>query len=127
MKKVLTLLVLGALIFAPLAQAEAQDPASKLGRGAINVVTGWVELPKNIYDTSVEESIPVGITVGLVKGFGMAVVRTGAGFYEVVTFPFDIPEGYIPILEPEFVFSNEEYVYEEENVAVIEEVEVVNE
>ncbi|MDD3088691.1 MAG: exosortase system-associated protein, TIGR04073 family [Candidatus Omnitrophica bacterium] len=86
-------------------QAYAQDPAKKLGRGLANVVTGWVELPKNIYETSVEENVLSGLTMGLAKGVGMTIVRTGAGVYETVTFPFPIPENYAPVLQPEFVFS----------------------
>ena len=86
-------------------QAYAQDPAKKLGRGLANILTGWVELPKNIYDTSVEENVLSGLTMGLAKGVGMTIVRTGAGVYETVTFPFPIPEDYQPVLEPEFVFS----------------------
>jgi len=86
-------------------QCYAQDPAKKLGRGLANIVTGWVELPKNIYDTSVEENVLAGLTMGLAKGVGMTIVRTGAGVYETVTFPFPIPEDYQPVLEPEFVFS----------------------
>lgn len=86
-------------------QAYAQDPAKKLGRGLANILTGWVELPKNIYETSVEENVLSGLTMGLAKGIGMTIVRTGAGVYETVTFPFPIPENYCPVLEPEFVFS----------------------
>ena len=86
-------------------QAYAQDPAKKLGRGLANILTGWVELPKNIYETSVEENVLSGLTMGLAKGVGMTIVRTGAGVYEAVTFPFPIPEDYAPVLEPEFVFS----------------------
>ncbi|MBI4353415.1 MAG: exosortase system-associated protein, TIGR04073 family [Candidatus Omnitrophica bacterium] len=82
----------------------AQDPFTKLGRGVANTLTGWVELPKNIYTTSVEENAFAGITLGLAKGVGMTIVRTGAGVYEIVTFPFPIPENYKPILEPEYVF-----------------------
>jgi len=83
----------------------AQDPGKKLMRGLANIVTGWVELPKNIYDTSVEDNIFSGLTIGLAKGVGMTIVRTGAGIYETVTFPFPIPEEYAPVLEPEYVFS----------------------
>ena len=83
----------------------AQDPAKKLGRGLGNILTGWIELPKNIYDTSVEDNLLSGLTIGLAKGVGMTIVRTGAGIYETVTFPFPIPEGYAPVLEPEFVFK----------------------
>lgn len=78
----------------------------KLGRGIVNIATGWVELPKNIYDTSVETNNPLmGITYGTLKGVGMTVVRTGAGAFDVVTFLFPVPENYQPILEPEFVFE----------------------
>lgn len=77
----------------------------KLARGLVNIATGWVELPKNIYDTTVEDNLFAGLTVGLVKGVGMTIVRTGAGVYELVTFPFPIPEDFAPVLEPEFVFS----------------------
>ncbi len=82
----------------------AQDPFTKLGRGVANTLTGWVELPKNIYKTSVDENAFAGITLGLAKGAGMTIVRTGAGIYEIATFPFPLPENYKPILEPEYVF-----------------------
>lgn len=77
----------------------------KLGRGLVNCATGWIEIPKNIYDTSVEHNPLMGITLGTIKGAGMTVVRTGAGVYDVATFLFPIPADYEPILEPEFVFS----------------------
>ncbi|OIO37500.1 MAG: hypothetical protein AUJ75_04130 [Candidatus Omnitrophica bacterium CG1_02_49_10] len=83
----------------------AQDPVKKLGRGIVNVATGWIELPKNIYETSVEFNPFAGVTLGTAKGVGMTIVRTGAGLFDVVTFPFPIPEGYEPLLEPEFAFG----------------------
>ena len=104
MKKLLVLFVIIAIL-GMATQCYAQDPAKKLGRGLANILTGWVELPKNIYDTSVEENVLSGLTMGLAKGVGMTIVRTGAGVYEAVTFPFPIPEDYAPVLEPEFVFS----------------------
>lgn len=82
----------------------AQDAFTKLGRGVANTFTGWVELPKNIYDTSVEENAFAGMTLGLAKGAGMTLVRTGSGIFELVTFPFPLPEEYKPILEPEYIF-----------------------
>ena len=82
----------------------AQDPFTKLGRGVANALTGWVEIPKNIYSTSAESNAFAGLTLGLAKGAGMTIVRTGAGLYEVLTFPFPIPDGYKPILDPEYVF-----------------------
>ena len=82
----------------------AQDAFTKLGRGVANTLTGWIELPKNIYNTSVEGNAFTGMTLGLAKGAGMTFVRTGAGIYEIATFPFPLPENYRPILEPEYVF-----------------------
>ena len=93
------------MIFSLATNCFAQDPAKKLYRGVANIVTGWIELPKNIYDTSVEDNLFSGLTIGLAKGIGMAIVRTGAGVYETVTFPFPVPEDYAPVLEPEFVFN----------------------
>lgn len=82
----------------------AQDSFSKLGRGVANTLTGWIEIPKNIYTLSVEKNAFTGATLGLAKGAGLTVVRTGAGIYEIATFPFPLPQGYKPILEPEYVF-----------------------
>ena len=93
------------LVLAVATSSYAQDPAKKLGRGLANILTGWIELPKNIYDVSVEDNPLAGLTIGLAKGIGMTIVRTGAGVYETVTFPFPIPEDYAPVLEPEYVFS----------------------
>ncbi len=106
MKKGLIMAVVMIMVLAVATVSYAQDPAKKLGRGLANILTGWIELPKNIYDTSVEDNPLAGLTIGLAKGIGMTIVRTGAGIYEVVTFPFPIPEDYGPVLEPEFVFLN---------------------
>ena len=92
------------LLLATTSVCFAQDAFSKLGRGVANTLTGWVELPKNVYDTSVEENAFAGMTLGLAKGAGMTLVRMGAGIFEVATFPFPVPEEYKPVLEPEYVF-----------------------
>lgn len=97
-------LLIGTLSFALSGACFAQDAFTKLGRGIANTLTGWVEIPKNVYTTSVEDNPLAGVTLGLAKGAGMTLVRTGAGIYEIVTFPFPLPEAYKPILEPEYVF-----------------------
>lgn len=107
MKKTLAICVALVMILGIATVSYAQDPAKKLGRGIANILTGWVELPKNIYNTSIETNPLVGLTVGTAKGIGMSIVRTGAGVYELITFPFPLPEDYMPILEPEFVFQTE--------------------
>jgi putative exosortase-associated protein (TIGR04073 family) len=103
--KGLIIAVVMLMVLALATSSYAQDPAKKLGRGLANILTGWIELPKNIYDVSVQDNPLAGLTIGLAKGIGMTIVRTGAGIYEVATFPFPIPEDYGPVLEPEFVFS----------------------
>ena len=82
----------------------AGDAFTKLGRGVANTLTGWIELPKTVYSTSKEENAFAGMTLGLAKGAGLSIVRTGAGIFEVATFPFPLPEDYKPILDPEYVF-----------------------
>ncbi|MEE9500136.1 MAG: exosortase system-associated protein, TIGR04073 family [Candidatus Omnitrophota bacterium] len=105
MKKGIIVCVALLMIFSLTTTCFAQDMGKKLARGFVNIITGWVELPKNIYDASVEDNLFSGLTVGLVKGVGMAIVRTGAGVYETITFPFPIPEDFAPVLEPEYVFG----------------------
>ena len=105
MKKGIMICVAVLTVFSLTTTCFAQDPGTKIVRGLANIVTGWVEIPKNIYDTCVEDNLFSGLTLGLAKGVGMAIVRTGAGIYETVTFPFPIPEEYAPVLEPEFVFN----------------------
>lgn len=105
--KVLVVILCIIMAVSIMQQAYAQDAGKKLLRGVGNVLTGWVEIPKNIYDESVKTNVLVGLTWGTLKGAGWTVVRTVAGAYETVTFPFPIPESYKPIVEPEYVFSKE--------------------
>ena len=75
----------------------------KLGRGIANVLTGWMEIPKEIAEAWRETDPITGLIVGGIKGIGYTIVRTFAGFYEILTFPMPFPENYGPIIEPEFV------------------------
>ena len=67
--------------------AWAQDPIHKAGRGITNVLTGWIDLPKQIHLGSRETNAVTGLAWGVVKGVGLTVLRTGVGLYEAVTFP----------------------------------------
>ena len=79
---------------------------NKLFRGIVNLVTGWGEIPKQISLTWQESGPGPAWSWGLAKGVGFAVGRTAAGAYEIVTFPAPIPDGYRPIFQPEYVFSD---------------------
>ena len=53
---------------------EAGKAITKLGRGAVNVVTGWVEIPKRISETSQQSGSAVGWTWGLLRGLGYGFI-----------------------------------------------------
>lgn len=85
----------------------SRNALGKLGRGVVNTITGWVEIPKRMHETSQQSGLGAGFTFGLIRGVGYGCVRTLAGVYEVVTFPFPAPPGYQPLMHPEYVFTNE--------------------
>ena len=72
---------------------EAGKAFSKLTRGFVNIITGWVEVPKRIQETSQVSGAAAGFTWGLLRGLGHGFIRTAAGFYEFFTFPFPAPPG----------------------------------
>ncbi len=80
------MLLMGA---APVAMADdgyGTQVTNKLGRGLANAATGWIELPKNVVNTSNNSNVAVGITWGIVKGALYTVGRTVIGAVELVTF-----------------------------------------
>ncbi|MBI4597026.1 MAG: exosortase system-associated protein, TIGR04073 family [Candidatus Omnitrophica bacterium] len=108
----LACLTLPALAFAETTTActtcepmDAGKAVGKLMRGAINICTGWVEIPKRVNETSQTSGAAAGFTWGVLRGFGHGFIRTAAGLYEVVTFPFPAPPGYAPVIQPEYIFS----------------------
>ena len=121
MTKLVSVLLAAALVSALALPAFAQtyDPRedipqptgleksmTKLGRGVSNVLLGWGEIPM-AFGRGIERGKPLGYLVGVapVLGTARAVVRTGTGVFEVVTFPFsDRDVNYEAVLEPEYVF-----------------------
>ncbi len=81
---------------------------SKLFRGIANAATGWMEIFKQSSLKWQESGPGVGLTWGVAKGVGYAIARSVGGAYEIVTFPVPIPEGYRPIMKPEYVLSDVE-------------------
>lgn len=87
-------------------QSTAGKFLHKLGRGITNMLTGWIEIPKNIA-VNWEKTDPfTGLIVGSIKGIGWSWTRTVSGLYDVFTFPFPVPENYRPLMEPEFVLPS---------------------
>ncbi len=77
----------------------------KLWRGVVNVLTGWVEIPKRVDETTKRSGPGSGATLGVLRGVGHGVIRTLAGAYETVTFVFPAPPDYVPVIRPEYVFT----------------------
>lgn len=85
----------------------ADGMAAKGVRGAANLVTGWAEIPKQIYVTGEETGWLRGAVIGPLKGIGMALVRTVSGAGELVTFFVAYPGYYDSWIEPRFVWQKE--------------------
>ncbi len=85
-------------------QGSASGAVGKLFRGGVNLVTGWVEIPKRVQETSQRSGIAAGLTWGLLRGLGYGFIRTAGGLYELVTFPVPAPAEYQPIMQPPFIF-----------------------
>jgi putative exosortase-associated protein (TIGR04073 family) len=101
------------------AAAQSYDPAqelpkpttwemrlNKLGRGISNVLFGWAEIPVT-WDAKLKQGKGLAYMVGTapVLGTTRAVMRTGTGVYEIVTFPTSSDEvNFGPILEPDYIF-----------------------
>ena len=79
---------------------------TKLGRGLSNVLLGWAEIPVT-FDKKYKEGKPLGYLIGVVPvlGTARALMRTGTGVFEMVTFPFSDKEvNFEAVLEPEYIF-----------------------
>ncbi|MCX7019750.1 MAG: exosortase system-associated protein, TIGR04073 family [bacterium] len=73
---------------------------NKLGRGLANVITGAIEIPKNISNEWRKSDPVTGVIVGGVKGIGWAATRVAVGAFETVTFPVPVPPNYEPLMQP---------------------------
>ena len=86
------------------------NPAEKLSRGIVNIITAPIEIAKQV-DLSWKESahktqnVGTGIFSGIVKGLAYMVWRAGSGLWDVVSFPFKTPANYEPLMKPEFVLD----------------------
>lgn len=92
----------------PVAPFNTREALAKLVRGLVNVLTGWVEIPKRVHETSEESGPGTGFTLGMIRGLGYGLTRTLGGLYEMVTFPVPAPPGYQPVMRPAYIFVCEE-------------------
>lgn len=97
------------MIVTAAAGAEAAS-AKRLYRGAINILTAPIEVPKQaraywIKGAQITPHILAWIASGTVWGVVQTVKRVGSGVWDVVTFPFDRSEASEPLLKPDYVFQ----------------------
>ncbi|QXP84857.1 exosortase system-associated protein, TIGR04073 family [Methylococcus sp. Mc7] len=97
------LLLAGIGAAMPAAQADDYGTTTtlKLGSGLSNLTLGWLEIPKNMINTSNQTNVLFGISGGLFKGLLQTVGRTLTGAVDFLTFP--VPTE--PIAHPEFVWQ----------------------
>ena len=94
-------LVIG--ITAPVAASAAENNIErKLGRALAALTCGFLEVPGNVVQLWRERGAPWGFTLGIAVGLGKTIPRALVGAYELASFPFPAPKGYVPIMEPEF-------------------------
>jgi putative exosortase-associated protein (TIGR04073 family) len=111
MARAMTVFAVVALLLVATSRAEAEDKpvaeliALKFARGIVNMTTGWLEMPKQIRQCVQEEGWAIGLVKGPFDGLGMFAARTVAGMYETATFFLPLPFGYVPLLEPPFVWQ----------------------
>lgn len=84
------------------AAAEERTAADKFGRGLAGITLGFMEVPGNIVQETRTNGALSGWTVGLSVGLGKLVVRTVVGVFDLVTAPFEVPAGFVSVIEPEF-------------------------
>ena len=82
--------------------AAENTAARKMGRGLAGMTCGFLEIPGNVVKTTQERGAAYGFTLGFAKGLGALVVRELVGVYEFISAPIEVPQGFVPILKPEF-------------------------
>ena len=110
LKKSVLFVLAGMLILAQGLRADeppyAEDnPASKLGRGIVNVISSpgeYVLQTKKLMETNDPRTAYFG---GILQGTCHMIKRIGGGIYEVVTFPIPIPKKYKPLMDPPTTFA----------------------
>jgi putative exosortase-associated protein (TIGR04073 family) len=87
-----------------------EGASSKLVRGATNVLTFPVEIPKQMF-LATREKGAVGPITGIFRGIGMGASRLVYGLGEAATFllPNDLEDwDFQPVMKPAYVWNGEE-------------------
>ena len=87
------------------AEGDVDKSVRKLGRGVVNMATGWLELPLQTGSGMSNAEGPQGLFLGLGKGVVWTLLRTAAGIYDTATFFIPLPNDYEPLLQPPTIFD----------------------
>lgn len=109
MRKVFVMALIFTLLSLPLFAQEPifeqeYNPLRKLGRGSVNVLFCWLELPYQMIEAGKKTNELGAMSFGFLKGMGYVTARAFIGAYETVTFLFP---RYQPLIEPEFILPGE--------------------
>jgi putative exosortase-associated protein (TIGR04073 family) len=74
---------------------------SKASQGVVNIVTGFIEIPKNIVNISHDQNIFLGLSWGTLRGLIHAISRTVVGGAELISSPFATEE----LISPAYVWE----------------------
>lgn len=74
----------------------------KFGRGVVNVLTCWTEIPRNVAIEYQRTDPASGLFLGVGKGLGYGYTRFMGGMFDIITFPFPVPTGFAPVTYPEY-------------------------
>lgn len=62
----------------------------KFGNGLIDITTSWLEIPKSMINTSKNDGLMTGLTVGFAKGIANTAGKALSGAANVVSFPVPV-------------------------------------
>ncbi|MBI4341405.1 MAG: exosortase system-associated protein, TIGR04073 family [Candidatus Omnitrophica bacterium] len=102
--------ILGAVVPAwagePVNAPYVSGSLRKLGRGIANVATCPAELVRTPLLVGRRDGLIAELSVGIVQGVWMMLVRGVTGVFEVASFYAEIPKGFEPLVKPEFVWAS---------------------
>lgn len=76
-------------------EIELDAMVNRAGRGAVNVLAGWLEIPRNVWNHNV--ALPyVGLFPGVIDGAALTATRTVGGAADLATLGFINPGIYGP-------------------------------
>ncbi len=82
----------------------------KLGRGIANIATAPLELLRTPELVARREGHLAGVSIGVAQGAWRVIQRAATGVFEVVTCYVEVPPGFAPIMKPEFVWRDGDWV-----------------